>query len=203
MKKISFFILTVIVSQVMFGQNTDSASKKGSLSITGSVDAYYRYNFANAKDSMHTNNYTSFTNSHNSFELGMASLKTDYTIGKVQAVADLGFGKRAEEFSYNDNGTLASIKQAFVAYSPSAKVKFTMGKWFTHVGYEVPDAYVNRNYSMDYMFSYGPFSHTGLKADIGVGKKSALMFGVANTTDYATQTGSRTRPNEGRYFVRL
>ena len=46
-----------------------------------------------------------------------------------------------------------------------------MGKWATHVGYELADAYLNRNYSMDYMFSYGPFSHTGLKADIGLGVK--------------------------------
>jgi len=186
MKKFSFFILTLIASQVAFSQNTDSTSKKGSLSITGSVDAYYRYNFANAKDSMHTNNYTSFTNSHNSFELGMASLKTDYTIGKVEAVVDLGFGKRAEEFSYNDNGTLTAIKQAFVVYSPSDKVKFTMGKWFTHVGYEVPDAHLNRNYSMDYMFSYGPFFHTGIKMDATVSNNFGFMIGVANPTDFTT-----------------
>jgi hypothetical protein len=47
----------------------------------------------------HTNNYTSFTNSQNSFELGMASIKADYSIGKVDGVIDLGFGRRAEEFS--------------------------------------------------------------------------------------------------------
>ena len=62
--------------------------------------------------------------------------------------------------------SLAAIKQAYLSYSPSAKVKFTMGKWFTHVGYEVPDAYLNRNYSMDYMFTYGPFFHTGIKMDV-------------------------------------
>src|SRR4249919_221482 len=111
--------------------NAQDSSSKGTLTINGSVDAYYRYDFHNAKDSLHTNNYTSFTNSQNSFELGMASLKADYTVGKVEAVADLGFGKRAEEFSYNDQGTLAAIKQAFVSYSPSVKVKFTVGKWFT------------------------------------------------------------------------
>src|SRR6187401_2931326 len=183
MKKISFFILTVIVSQVVFSQNTDSTSKKGNLSLTGSVDAYYRYNFANAKDSMHTNNYTSFTNSHNSFELGMASLKADYTIGKVEGVADLGYGRRAEEFSYNDAGTLAAIKQAYVSYAPTDHVKFTMGKWMTHVGFELCDAYLNRNYSMDYMFSYGPFFHTGLKADITANKNFAFMLGIANPTD--------------------
>ena len=156
--------------------NAQDSTKKGNLALTGSVDAYYRYNFHNAKDSGRTNNYTSFTNSQNSFELGMASLKADYTIGKVEAVADLGFGRRAEEFSYNEQGTLAAIKQAYVSYAPSDKVKFTMGKWFTHVGYEVPDAYLNRNYSMDYMFSYGPFFHTGLKADITVNSNFHLCW---------------------------
>ena len=66
-----------------------------------------------------------------------------------------------------------------------------MGKWATHIGYEVPDAYLNRNYSMDYMFSYGPFSHTGIKADIGLGKKSSLMLGVANISDIVSTTTSR------------
>ncbi len=61
----------------------------------------------------------------------------------------------------------------------------------THIGYELTDAYLNRNYSMDYMFSYGPFSHTGLKADIGLGEKSALMIGVANATDVVAEAGSR------------
>ena len=66
-----------------------------------------------------------------------------------------------------------------------------MGKWATHIVYEVTDAYLNRNYSMDYMFSYGPFSHTGLKADIGLGGKSAFMVGIANTTDVVAEAGSR------------
>ena len=186
MKKISLIVLTVIASQFVFSQNADITSKKGNLSITGSVDAYYRYNFANAKDSGRTNNYTSFTNSQNSFELGMASLKAGYTIGKIEAVADLGFGRRAEENSYNDKGTLAAIKQAYISYASSDHVKFTMGKWSTHVGYEVTDAYVNRNYSMDYMFSYGPFFHTGLKVDVTASSNFSFMIGVANPTDFST-----------------
>jgi hypothetical protein len=161
----------------------DSTSKKGNLTISGSADAYYRFNFHNAKDSARTNNYTSFTNSQHSFELGMASIKADYTIGKADGVIDLGFGRRAEEFSYNDQGTLAAIKQVYISYAPSDKVKFTIGKWATHVGYEMLDAYLNRNYSMDYMFSYGPFFHTGLKADITVSNNFAFMLGVANPTD--------------------
>ena len=189
----SSFIATFLFTNIIV-QAQDS-TKKENLTLSGSVDAYYRYNFHNAKDSMHTNNYTSFTNSQNSFELGMASLKAAYTIGKVEGVVDVGFGTRAEEFSYNDgdldqnkNGfiTLASVKQSYLSYAPSGKVKFTAGKWYTHVGYEVPDAYLNRNYSMDYMFSYGPFSHTGIKMDVTASSNVGFMIGVANPTDFSS-----------------
>ena len=72
------------------------------LTVSGSVDAYYRYNFAGK-----ANNYTSFTNSQSSFELGMATLRADATAmsGKVGATIDLGFGRRAEEFSYYENSS--------------------------------------------------------------------------------------------------
>jgi len=179
-------ILTGVALLISCGILAQDSTKNRKLTLTGSVDGYYRYNFHNAKDSGRTNNYTSFTNSQNSFELGMASLKADYTIGKVEAVADLGFGRRAEEFSYNDAGTLAAIKQAYVSYAPSDHVKFTLGKWMTHVGFELCDAYLNRNYSMDYMFSYGPFFHAGLKMDVTVNKNFAFMLGVANPTDMVT-----------------
>lgn len=160
--------------------------------ITGSIDTYFRYNF-NDPESGNTNNFTSFTNSQNSFQLGMASVKVDHSIGKASGTVDLGFGPRAEEFSYADptHSTLFAVKQAYVSYAFSDKFKLSMGKWATHIGYELADAYLNRNYSMDYMFSYGPFSHTGLKADIGLGEKSALMLGVANTTDVVAEAGSR------------
>src|SRR5947208_13098032 len=73
-----------------------------SLTWSGSVDAYYRYNFNDPVGK--TNNITSFTNSQSSFELGMASIRADGSAlsGKVLGTADLGFGRRAEEFSYNE-----------------------------------------------------------------------------------------------------
>ncbi|MDP4283396.1 MAG: outer membrane beta-barrel protein [Bacteroidota bacterium] len=158
--------------------------------ITGSVDAYYRFNFSDPKTGSSLNNFTSFTNSQNSFELGMASIRADHSFGKASATVDLGFGRRAEEFSYanTDHPTLYAVKQAYLSYAISDKFKLTMGKWATHIGYEVTDAYLNRNYSMDYMFSYGPFSHTGIKADIVIGKQSGLMFGFANETDHVSDT---------------
>ncbi|UAY53014.1 outer membrane beta-barrel protein [Ferruginibacter albus] len=182
------------VAAALIGLSANAQDSTKSLTVSGSVDAYYRYNF-DAPDGA-TNNNTSFTNSQNSFELGMATVRLDGSAlsGKVSGTADLGFGKRAAEFSYNDGfgvgvsgnniSTLAAVKQLYASYSPASGLKFTMGKWATHIGYELVDAYANRNYSMDYLFSYGPFSHTGLKAEYGKGTWG-FMLGVANPTDVA------------------
>lgn len=181
MLKKTFFTAILTTSFCAVFSQSDSSGPSFP-KISGSADVYYRYNFANPKDAPY-NNYTSFTNSHNSFELGMASLKAEHSIGKVGMVADLGFGRRAEEFSYNDANTMFAIKQLYVTYNASSSLKFTFGSWATHVGYELVDAYLNRNYSMGYAFSYGPFFHTGMRADISLGGKNTLMLGVANPTD--------------------
>ena len=159
----------------------ETEEKKSVTTISGFADAYYKYDFGKSV----SNNKTSFTNSHNSFELGMASLKIAHQTGKVSMVADLGFGKRAQEFSYNDAGIVAAIKQLYVSYAPADWIKFTAGSWATHVGYELVDPYANRNYSMSYMFTNGPFFHTGIRADLTKGVHG-FMIGVANPTDFKT-----------------
>ena len=155
------------------------STKPAALSVSGSADLYYKYDFGKTK----ANNLTSFTNSHNRFELGMASVKLDYKSTKVEMVADLGFGKRAQEFSYNDQSILQAVKQLYLSYTPNSWLKLTAGTWATHVGYELVDAYANRNYSMSYMFTNGPFFHTGLKAEVTKGV-NGFMVGIANPTDY-------------------
>ncbi len=183
------FSLAMTISMSFFSAFSQDTTK--TLLISGSVDGYYRYNFSGQQ-----NNYTSFTNSQSSFELGMASFKADATAlsSKIGATIDLGFGRRAEEFSYNDGDadagksgftSLAAIKQAFISYNVSPKIKFTVGKFATHVGYELVDAPLNRNYSMSYMFTNGPFFHTGLKADATAGPV-AFMLGITNYTDQST-----------------
>jgi hypothetical protein len=149
------------------------------LTITGSVDGYYKYDFGKTT----ANSFTSFTQTHNAFSLGMASLKFEHKGEKVSAVADLGFGPRAKSFAYTDDGITQAIKQLYVSYSPTDWLKFTLGTWGTHVGYELLDPQLNRNYSMSYMFTNGPFSHTGLKAEVSKGKHG-VMLGIANATDF-------------------
>ncbi len=183
---------TPLFSQDTTTTATEEPCAKG-LTVTGSLDVYYRYDFAKTK----ANNLTSFTNSQNSFELGMASVKLEQNFEKVSMVADIGFGKRAQDFSYNDESTLAAIKQLYISYAATDWLKFTAGSWATHVGYELVDPMPNRNYSMSYMFSYGPFFHTGIKAEITSGNHG-FMVGITNPTDY------KFVPDEGlnkKFFI--
>lgn len=182
--KIGLVIFCLLVFPKIKAQDS---TKKTSIQFSGAADIYYRYDFNDPKKPY--NNFTSFTNSQNSFELGMISLKAEHQIGKVGMVADIGFGKRTDEFSYNDEKSSVAIKQLFITYSPSAKVKFTFGSWATHIGYESVDASANRNYSMSYMFSYGPFFHTGIKTDILLKGKTSLMIGIANPDDLKYASG--------------
>lgn len=156
------------------------------LIITGSADLYYRYDLARTDK----NNFTSFTNSHNQFNLGMAGIKLEHRTARVDMVADLGVGPRERDFAYNDKGIAQAIKQLYISYSFNHWLKVTAGAWATHLCYESPDAGANRNYSMSYLFTNGPFSHTGVKADFTAGK-SGLMIGIANPNDF------RSIPSDG------
>jgi len=180
LKKI--LIASAICSTIVPSFAQKDSTKKNPTIISAYVDGYFRGLLKNGGGS--NNNFTSFTNTHNSFNLGMASIKVDQTLQKFTASLDLGIGKRADEFSYNDKNILKNIKQATLSYSVNDDLKLTAGKFSTHIGYELLDATSNRNYSMSYGFSYGPFFHTGLKADIALGKKTALMVGIVDPTDY-------------------
>ncbi|HMQ50190.1 MAG TPA: porin [Saprospiraceae bacterium] len=154
----------------------EAEEDKSPFEISGFVDAYYAY----SPNDMPLP--TSFTNSVNSFELGMANLKFSKE-GKVGFVADLAVGPRAEGANGFSGTTLSAIKQLYVTYSPADWVNFTFGNFSTFVGYELIDSPDNINYSVSYMFSNGPFFHTGIKADFSLSEKIGAMVGVFNDTD--------------------
>lgn len=195
-KKIIVTAITLAVTYPLFAQIATEKTENKNFTISGFADAYYRFDLAKTK----ANNRSSFTNSHNSLELGMASLKFEGTTGKFGFLADLGIGKRANEFDYNDVGLARGIKQLYATYAPKDWVKLTLGSWATHVGYELVDPAANKNYSMSYMFSWGPFSHTGMKADFTVGKH-AFMIGISNPTDFRTTTRNTKKFLVAQYSI--
>ena len=166
-------------------QEEEAADEK-KFSISGTVDAYYRANLNSANSGA---NYSapgsSFANLPG-FALGMANVIANYEGEKVGFVADLVFGPRGTDaiFAsplYSATGNI--VNQLYVYWNVSDKVTLTFGNFNTFLGYEVISPAGNFNYSTSYLFSYGPFSHTGLKADFDLGSDWSLMLAVMNPTD--------------------
>lgn len=172
--------LILLASPQISAQTPDTSSHRTPfLTITGAADGYYRYDLARKA----ANNLTSFTYSHNQPEFGMAEVKLEHQTSRIDIVADLAAGPRENDYAVADKGIAKGIKQLYASYTPNTWLKFTAGTWATHLCYEAPDATGNRNYSMSYMFSNDPFSHTGIKAEATAGK-NGFMIGIANPSNY-------------------
>lgn len=158
----------------------DTTEKKFSLS--GSVDAYFRTNF-NARNRPEIAPSTSFANG-TGFSIGMANVIASYEGEKVGFVADLVFGPRGEAAVFNSDGISQAVNQLYVYWNASDAVKLTFGNFNTYLGYEVISPTGNFNYSTSYMFSFGPFSHTGVKADFTLSDNWSVAAALMNPTDY-------------------
>ena len=171
---LSFLTLTAIVALFTFSGTTVQAQEAPTFSVSGTVDTYYR--------SAEYAPSTSFADL-NGFALGMANIVLSYEGEKSGFVADLVYGPRGADAVFNSAGSSNIVNQLYVYYNVSDSFTLTLGNFNTFLGYEVISPAANFNYSTSYMFSYGPFSHTGLKADIAVSDDVSLMLGVLNSTD--------------------
>ncbi|MEL6866726.1 MAG: porin, partial [Bacteroidota bacterium] len=126
---------------------------------------------------------TSFTESHDAFTIGMANVIASKKMGNVGFTVDLAVGPRAETANGYSGTTLSAIKQLFVTYSPIEPLTFTLGNFSTFIGYELINPGDNIHYSTSYLFSNGPFYHTGLSATYAFNNSLSLLIGVFNDTD--------------------
>lgn len=186
MRKTVTILVLILTTGITFAQGSEEPAGPPATTFGGSADAYYKYDFSEI-----SNGYTSFTNTQNSFELGMASVEASHKWKKASVFVDLGFGGRAKEFTYNDNQYTFMIKQLTFTYDISDKFKVVAGAFGTHIGYELLDAVDNKNYSMSYAFTYGPFFNTGVKAQYTSGKFS-FMAGITNPTDFKSAVDTKT-----------
>ncbi|MBS9461626.1 porin [Flagellimonas sp. 389] len=178
-KNLAFAILA-LVSFAAFAQEEE---EKKPVSISGSVDAYYKTNLSATDRALGEENPTFITPgtsfaTETGFALGMANIIAAYEGEKVGAVADLVFGPRGDDATGGFN-----INQLYAYWNVSEGTTFTVGRFNTYLGYEVIAPAANFNYSTSYMFSYGPFSHVGLKADFSLSDDFSLMLAVMNLTD--------------------
>ena len=175
--KTTLLSLSLLASTVTLAQEeatTEVAAEEPTFSLSGSIDTYYR-----------SSEYAPGTSFGNlpGFALGMANVIVSYEGEKSGFVADFVFGPRGTDAVFNSTGSSNIVNQLYAYYNVSDSFTLTLGNFNTFLGYEVISPVANFNYTTSYMFSYGPFSHTGIKADIAVNDNTSIMLGVLNTTD--------------------
>lgn len=191
--KILILLPVTFTTSTIFSQEVEE-EETSKFSISGSVDAYFRTNFNGLNKSVEIVDgdevsfvpaapATSFANDPG-FAIGMANVILGYEGNKVGFVADLVFGPRGEDAVFLSAPSTNIVNQLYAYYKVNDALKFTIGNWNTFLGYEVISPAANFNYSTSYMFSYGPFSHTGIKADFSFDENWSGMLAVMNPTDY-------------------
>ena len=175
MKKL-ITLSALFMASAMFAQED---SKK--LTISGSVDAYYQ-TYLSTPDNIGASFGTAFAE-QSGFALGMGNIIASYEGEKVGAVLDLVTGPRGAGATFNTDIVDGIVNQAYVYWNVSESTTLTIGRWNTFLGYEVIAPAANFNYSCSYLFSNGPFSHMGLKADFALSDDWSLMLAVTNPWD--------------------
>jgi hypothetical protein len=146
------------------------------ITINGFASASYSWNFNQPPDNKTL--FRSFDDDHNSFRLdgvqllvqkaaanrGDIGFKIDLTAGAIARVsAARGLFRDVETSKPID----FDVKQAYVSWiMPLGRgLRLDVGKFVTLVGYELIDGYegINDNFSRSWLFTYGPFTHTGVK----------------------------------------
>jgi hypothetical protein len=153
--------------------------KKPTFTLSGSIDAYLHSSFGNASIAPST----SFANL-DGFALGMANVIASYDGEKAGFKADLVYGPRGFDAVFANTYTGQRIvNQLYGYFKIGKKVTLNLGQFNTFFGYEVISPTGNFHYSTSYMFSYGPFNHTGLRADFDLGGGLVAKLAVMNPTD--------------------
>lgn len=176
------FLLTAAFAQA---QDTTKTAENP-LTISGSVDAYYKYDFSRFRNAAGSSNIpTSFATEQNSISIGMVDLAVKKKVNKASFVGELSFGPRGEGQSIPNSGTNGQsfhIQNLYMGYDVTDKLNLTAGYMSTFVGYEVISPAGNFNYSTSYLFTNGPFQNAGFKATYAFNSKVSLMAGIFNDT---------------------
>ena len=161
------------------------------LAVNAFVSTAYEYN--GNRPTTGASSYRVFDFNDNSFNLDVAELVVQIAASKP---SDAGFrvdfdaGNSIPQITKTQDQTAAQfdLKQAFASYiAPlGSGLRFDVGKFVTHMGYEVIEGYdgYNDNYSRSILFGYAiPFTHTGVKASYAFSSKVAGMVEVVNGWD--------------------
>src|SRR6476646_9412698 len=161
------------------------------IAVNAFVSTAYQYNGNRPRSGV--DSYRVFDYNDNSFNLDVAEAVVQIAPTKP---GDAGF--RVDVTAGNSIPKVAKAQDQDVAQFDLQQVvasyiaplgsglRFDVGKYVTHLGYEVIEGYdgYNDNYSRSVLFGYAiPFTHTGVKASYAFTSKVAGMVEVVNGWD--------------------
>ena len=172
-------IKLIPLSLIMINASAFAQENASGIEISGSADAYWKYDFANQE-----NISTYFANDHNSISLGMLALAVKKSTGKASFVGEVSFGPRGQYLTIpNGDGTDDNsfhLQNLYMNYAFTEKFSMTAGYMGTFIGYEVISPAANFHYSTSYLFGAGPFQNAGIKGTYAFSEKVSLMAGIFN-----------------------
>ncbi|HMI58517.1 MAG TPA: porin [Gemmatimonadaceae bacterium] len=161
------------------------------LSVNAFVSTAYEYN--SNRPASGASSFRVFDFNDNSFNLDVAELVVQIAASKPNDAGfrvDFATGNSIPQITktQDQNANQFDLQQAFASYiAPiGSGLRFDVGKFVTHMGYELIEGYdgYNDNYSRSILFGYAiPFTHTGVKASYAFTSKVAGMVEVVNGWD--------------------
>jgi len=161
------------------------------LAVNAFVSTAYQYN--SNRPATGATSYRVFDFNDNSFNLDVAELVVQIAASKPNDAGfrvDFAAGNSIPQITktQDQNAAQFDLQQAFASYiAPlGSGLRFDVGKFVTHMGYELIEGYdgYNDNYSRSILFGYAiPFTHTGVKASYAFSSKVAGMIEVVNGWD--------------------
>jgi hypothetical protein len=161
------------------------------IAVNAFVSSAYEYNANRPRGG--ATSYRVFDFNDNSFNLDVAEAVVQIAPTKPNDAGfrvDIAAGNSIPQVSKSQDQTVAQfdLQQVFASYiAPlGSGLRFDVGKYVTHLGYEVIEGYdgYNDNYSRSILFGYAiPFTHTGLKVSYAFSSRVAAMVEVVNGWD--------------------
>ena len=176
---IAAFFLMIACSSTTFAQDSSASQKK--IAISGFADFYYSKNFS-TPDSR-TNKFRNFDIAENQFTLGLAELTFQQAAAPVGFRIDADFGAVNDIVQTGNGGTSNILQQAYLTTVVPVGNGLTVdiGKFVTHMGYEVIEAKDNANYSRSLLFAWAiPYFHVGARVSYPVLSNLTLTAHLVN-----------------------
>jgi hypothetical protein len=166
------------------------------ITINALASTSYTWNFNDPLSK--TNQYRAFDYDHNSIRIDAAEVVLQKAVvnpGDFGFRIDVAMGAAAHVAAarglFRDPATGASgdfdLQQVVASYiAPIGKgLRFDLGKFVTPVGYELIEGYDGYNdvFSHSWLFTYGPYTHTGLKLSYAFSDKIGAMVMLINGWD--------------------